>query len=150
MATIFNPESAKAIQSRIDRLAPDAPPLWGKMSASQMVCHLTDSCKVALGETPTTLQPGIMSNRVVRWLIISVFPFPRGKAPTKPEFLLTRPDDWEADRQSFRQYLARVVTKGQDSRATWSAHPSFGVMDTTQYGKLMYKHMDHHLRQFGV
>lgn len=150
MPTIFDPDSAKAIQSRIDRLALDARPLWGGMSAGQMVCHLTDSCKVALGETPTTLKPGILSNRFVRWLIISVFPLPRGKAKTKPEFLLTRPADWEADRQVFRQYLDRVLIKGQDSQAKWNVHPSFGVMGTAQYGKLMYKHMDHHLRQFGV
>jgi len=150
MPTIFDPDSAKAIHLRLDRLAPDAPPLWGRMSASQMVCHLTDSCKVALGETATTLKPGILSNRLVRWLIISVFPFPRGKAPTSREFLLTRPADWEADRRTFRQYFDRVQAKGQDPQAKWNVHPSFGAMGSAQYGKLMHKHMDHHLRQFGV
>lgn len=150
MPTIFDPDSAKAFQSRIDRLTPDARALWGRMTASQMVCHLTDSCKVALGDTPTTLKPGILSNRVVRWLIISVLPFPRGKAPTSREFLVTSPSEWQADVRSLGEHLERVRTKGGDSEAQWNIHPSFGAMSTTQYGKLIYKHMDHHLRQFGV
>ena len=150
MPTIFNPDSAKAIQARIDRLTPDARPLWGRMSAGEMVCHLTDAFKVALGETPTNLRTSILSNRLVRWLIISVFPLPRGKATTSREFQLTLPANWNADRGDFRRYFERVLVKGRDPNATWNTHPSFGRMGTNQYGKLMYKHMDHHLRQFGV
>ena len=150
MPTIFHPESARTIQGRIDRLTPDARATWGRMNAGQMVCHLTDACKVALGDTPTTLKPGILSNRFVRWLIISVFPLPRGKAPTSREFQLTHPADWEADRQKLREYFERLLIKGRDSQAKWSVHPTFGAMGTAQYGKLIYKHMDHHLRQFGV
>ena len=150
MPTIFDPNDARAIQARIARLAPGTPALWGRMSAPQMVCHLTDSCKVALGDTPTTLKPGILSNPIARWLIISVLPMPRAKAPTSREFLVTSPADWEADLRTLKEHLERVEAKGRDSQSQWNPHPSFGAMHPAQYGKLLYKHMDHHLRQFGV
>jgi hypothetical protein len=86
----------------------------------------------------------------VRWLIISVLPIPRGKAKTTKEFQLTAPDAWEADMTAFKGHFARVRAHGRDLHATWNVHPAFGQLSTQEYGKLFYKHMDHHLRQFGV
>lgn len=63
----------------------------GKMTAPEMVCHLTDSLEVELGRKPARIESGVMSFPLVRWLVIYMIPWPKGKAQTAPEMLVTRP-----------------------------------------------------------
>jgi hypothetical protein len=150
MATLFNPHDAQVLSSRLDNLKPDSPALWGKMNAHQMVCHMTDSCKVALGETPTTPRPGFLSTRFARWLIISVLPIPRGKAETSREFKLTQPAEWAADLARLKEGMQRMIERAALDGTEWNIQPAFGKLTTSEQGKLFAKHFDHHLRQFGV
>lgn len=150
MPTLLDPSVAHEISARIDRLRPDSLALWGKMNANQMVCHLTDAFKVALGDTPTTLRPGPLSSKLARWLIISVLPVPRARARTMREFKLTAPQVWAKDVQTLKGHMERFIARAWEPNPQWNVHPAFGQLSTTEYGKLVAKHMDHHLRQFGV
>ena len=146
--TIFDPTLRAQLSDRITRLRPDSQRRWGTMSANQMVCHLEDAMKCATGITPTKSRKLAVSNPVLRWLIIYVMPWPKGKVQTSREMLLTKPGEFEADRRRLLSMLEETAQRGVN--ATWFPHPAFGNLNGRDYGALLHRHVDYHLRQFGV
>jgi len=120
------------------------------MTSPQMVCHLNRSLKMALGDLAIPVRKTFLGNRVVRHLVIHRLPFPKG-APTSP--MLQTPAEeaagrFEADRAEMRELVARFgrcVPEG-----IWAPHPAFGDLSGRDWGVLVARHMDHHLRQFGI
>jgi hypothetical protein len=146
--TIFNTGDLDALLERIDRLAPDVKAHWGMMTAHRMICHLTDSLRVCSGEIPAEARKSMLANPIARWLLAYVVPFPKAKAETAPEMLLTQPADWQADVTAVREQLRGAARRGPTG--AWARHPAFGDVSGKLYGVFIYKHFDHHLRQFGV
>jgi hypothetical protein len=146
--TIFNSAHCDELLERLDRLRPEAKAQWGKLTAPRMICHLADSLRVAGGEVAAEFKPGPLANPIVRWLLAYVIPFPKEKAQTAPEMLLTQPAEWQADLSTLREQLRAAARRGP--RGRWARHPAFGDVPGNLYGVFIYKHFDHHLRQFGV
>lgn len=146
--TIFDTSELESLLHRLDRLTADARPQWGRMTAHRMICHLSDSLRVCLGEVPAQFRGGHLANPVVRWLLAYVIPFPKARAETAPEMLQTPPSDWHADLAAAREQLRLAAERGPDG--TWARHPAFGDVSGKLYGVFVRKHFDHHLRQFGV
>jgi hypothetical protein len=144
--TIFDADRRAALIARLDRLRPDATPRWGRFDAARMIAHLTEAFRMAAGElqAPRKLMP---FRPLVRWLMLYMLPFPKG-APTAPALLARRPTDWDADLARLRGVIDAVRAPTPD--ASTPEHPIFGAMRARDWGVLMYKHVDHHLRQFGV
>ena len=149
MKTLFDTAALEGIQRRMQRLRPDTPALWGRMSAAEMVCHLIDAFRIPLGEEPVTGRWTPLRIYALRWLLVYMLPWPRGKVPTTPEFQRTKPATWEADLASWRAALERFVARGRNG-GPFGPHPAFGVLSTREWGRLAYLHCDHHLRQFGL
>lgn len=149
MPSIFEPAAERAALARLDRLTPDAPAQFGKFNAHRMICHLIDASLVALSEKPVSPGRGLMAFKPVRQLIIYVIPWPKGKVQTHPEFLETKPGEFEADRARLRALLARVAQRGREG-GPFQAHPAFGNLSTSEWGALVHRHVGHHLAQFGV
>jgi len=76
-----------------------------------------------------------------------VLPVPKG-LPTARELIARKPSDWSIEVADLRDQLNGLVQRGAEALAP--AHPAFGRMSAKQWGVLIYRHMDHHLRQFGV
>jgi Protein of unknown function (DUF1569) len=146
--TIFNLRDRDALLKRLDRLTPDANARWGRMTAHRMLCHLSDSLRVGLGEVPAEFRGGHLANPVARWLLAYVIPFPKGRAETPPEMLTTQPSDWTTDLAAAVEYLRAAAARGETGK--WARHPAFGEVSGKLYGVFIHKHFDHHLRQFGV
>lgn len=146
--TIFRTTDREALLARLDRLTPDAKARWGTLTAPRMLCHLSDSIRVGLGEAPAECKKGPLANPVARWLLAYVVPFPKGKAQTAPEMLRTQPSDWRTDLAAARDYVRAAAARGADGQ--WARHPAFGGVSGKLYGVFIHKHVDHHLRQFGV
>jgi len=146
--TVFNATDRDALLMRLNRLTPDAKARWGTMTAHRMLCHLSDSIRVGLGETPAEFKNGPLANPVARWLLAYVVPFPKGKAQTAPEMLTTQPTDWPSDLAGVRARLNAAAERGSNGK--WARHPKFGDVSGRLYGVFIHKHVDHHLRQFGV
>jgi Protein of unknown function (DUF1569) len=145
--TIFDPTARAALFARIDRLAPQASARWGSFTAPRMMSHLIDAVRMALGELLIPQRKSFLANRVVRYLVIHVFPFPRG-APTAPALLARAPDNWTSDAAALKAIIERAAA--QANGGSWQAHPAFGVLSGADWGVLIHKHVDHHLKQFGV
>lgn len=90
---------------------------------------------------------GPLRNPVLRWLALYVLPLPRGVA-TVPILLTTKPSVWEDDVRQLVELIERAARSPGD--AAWGESPVFGNLTREQWGALSYKHVDHHLRQFGV
>ena len=89
----------------------------------------------------------LFHTRFMKYLVIRVLPFPKS-APTAPELRITTPADFEVERKRVRELVDRYgLADGDDARAE---HPLFGVLSREEWAELEYKHLDHHLRQFGV
>src|SRR5947199_9281121 len=82
------------------------------------------------------------------WGRIHVLPWPRGKGKSPPEFLATRPTTWAADVSRLRDLVQRFGARGP--AAAWPASRVFGRISGASWGVMLHKHLDHHLRQFGV
>jgi hypothetical protein len=137
------------VKQRLERLQPNSQGRWGRMSAGQMVCHLTDSFRRTLGEKETSnLPPKKFLKVLALWL---PFPWPHG-FKTRPELDQeiggTRPVAFEADRQELLGYMGRFICESPVPK--FSTHPIFGQMTRKELMRWAYLHMDHHLRQFGA
>lgn len=83
----------------------------------------------------------------LKHLILYVLPFPKG-APTAPELLVAEPGPVAAGQTSLQELLERVGAG--PAKGLGPVHPLFGQISRQEWGVLMHKHVDHHLRQFGV
>ncbi|MEK0431558.1 MAG: hypothetical protein RL139_1362 [Gemmatimonadota bacterium] len=146
MPTIFDPARRADLLARLDRLAPDAPARWGRMSAPQMVSHLIESYRFGAGELTLPRWP-VPFRPVVTWLALYVLPFPKG-APAAPALVARVPATWADDVAALRSRIAAFVPPPPG--AVRPPHPIFGVLRDADLGVLAYKHTDHHFRQFGV
>jgi hypothetical protein len=149
MKSMWDGNGPRDIRERVGRLAADRRPTWGSMNAPQMVCHLAESLKMALGEL--TCAPRWLPIRYppLKQFIIYVAPFPKS-APTAPELLARPPQTWSADIADLQALVDRFAAEGHDLQRAWPDHPAFGRLSRRAWGVLVYRHMDHHLRQFGA
>lgn len=116
------------------------------MSVDQMLWHVNQAMGVPLGET--TVEPHFvpLPKAVVKFMVLSL-PWVKG-APTNPAFLPKRLYDFEAERARCRLLIGKITTRPIDGQ--WPQHPIFGRMSGHDISRLQAKHLDHHLRQFGV
>jgi hypothetical protein len=146
MRTIFSDRERDALLRRIDTLTPESPRQWGRMSAHQMVCHLTAAINSGYAPPPARPATGPLTHFPLNWLVINVLPWPKGKLESPPELFDWVPTTWEADVAALRSALERAAARGPD--APWPATPVFGAISGRSWGALLRKHIDHHLRQF--
>jgi hypothetical protein len=142
----------EAFQRRFESLRPDAPALWGSLDAHHMLCHVADVMEQALGERPAPDQSTFFLRHVVRFLLLHVMPrMPKG-APTSRAFLAETggsvPTDFESDRRRVLLAMERCVARPESK--PFLPHPAFGALSHAERAILTGKHLDHHLRQFGL
>lgn len=150
MKNIYDAGTRQALAERVRRLTPDAERHWGTMNADQMICHLGDQLRVALGEIPSSSRAasGPMSWPGIKQFVIYAMPWPKGKVQTARSMLTTKPEEFEADREAFLQLLESFAERGPDAPLT--PHPLFGKLSGNDWGGLVARHIDYHLRQFGA
>jgi hypothetical protein len=146
MKSVWNKAARENLLHRIDKLTPDTRAKWGKFTAPQMVAHLTEAMRMALGELPVKSRNTIFRRFPIKQFIIYLAPFPKG-APTAPELLAGTPAEWNAAVQTLKETINRFAL-GNHQR--FPEHPAFGTISRRGWGVLAYKHIDHHLKQFGV
>ena len=147
MSSIYNQNDNALLLSRINKLTPESKPLWGKMTVDQMLKHTEAAMAVAFSEKE--LKVNFIMKLLGKMLKNKVFNNDFGKnSPTAPEFVFTANYDFEKEKAVLIEKLSRFA-EGEKS-ITLTKHPFWGKMTPEDWDKLMWKHMDHHLRQFGV
>lgn len=147
MKTLFDEQHRTALIARIERLTVDARPAWGKMNAERMLTHLVESMRMAIGELPTKPKNRFIRYAPFRQLFVYLLPWPKG-APTAPELI---PSDSCTLAESRRELVRLCAEFGsRNMQQDWPRHPAFGDLGRKGWGVLAWRHIDHHLRQFGV
>lgn len=150
MKSLFDPAQSADMIARIDRLRADSPRLWGKMTAPQMLAHCSVAMEYAVGDhnPPRMFIGRIMGGFIKRLAIGNDKPMARN-SPTAPGLLITGDRDFAAEHARLRGLVARFASAGA-AGCTTHPHTFFGRMRPDEWGILMYKHTDHHLRQFSA
>lgn len=137
------------ILSRINQLQPSSQSVWGKMSVGQMLAHCIVGLEVATGsKNPKRVFLGFLFGRHFKKMILGEKDFNKN-SPTDKSFIITKDCDFEEERQKLIK-LIHVFVKNGPAGCSTRPHPFFGEMSPKEWSILMYKHLDHHLRQFGV
>jgi len=149
MKNIFNEADRNEILQRIEKLTPDSKPLWGKMNVAQMMAHCAKAAKFPTGEMPAKRVgfPLNILGPMFKSKVLDESPF-RKNSPTAPEIKITDPREFEQEKANF---IAAIKKIGEGESVVKSdTHPFFGKMTAKEWGRINYKHPDHHLKQFGV
>lgn len=145
-ASIYDRTRREALAGRLALIPHDRHPKWGKMTAPQMITHLIEAYRMPGGELAIRRRK-MPFRPLVKWLMLHVLPFPKS-APTAKELLARKPSTWDADVAALRALI--LASERPAATAPVGDHPIFGEMSHADWGVLLYKHTDHHLRQFGV
>lgn len=149
MKNIFDRETKEQIINRIDSLRLESKQNWGEMTITQMLAHLTRSIKIANGET-ILQRPliGKILGPLLKPLYYNDRPYPKN-LPLGKITIIPEPDQFEYEKNRLKS-IVLSFSEGGESQASKHPHPLFGVLTPEQWGKAVYKHLDHHLTQFSA
>jgi hypothetical protein len=150
MKNIFDPKVTEELIARINQLHPESPALWGKMTVDQMLAHCSVAYEMAFTDKhpkPNVLFRFILKTFVKKGVVNEV-PYPKN-AQTAPAFIISDRKNFEEEKARLITYLKHTLSLGPD-HFQGKESLSFGSMTTQEWNNLFYKHLDHHLTQFGV
>lgn len=147
---LHDPDVGAEMRARVSRVQPGTPALWGKMNVSQALAHMANALEMALGDDrPPRMFAGRIFGRFVKGLVLRDESPLKRSTPTAPTLLIKGDRDFDRERQRLDSLIQRFVD-GQEPACTTHPHTFFGPMTPREWAVLQYKHLDHHLRQFGA
>jgi len=150
MKNIFDPSVTEELARRIGALTPATRPLWGKMNAAQVLAHLCVSYEMVYEDRHPKPGPVLrfLLRAFVKRAVVGEKTYPRSSR-TAPAFVIADERDFEEERVRLLSFLERTRALGPEAFEGRESL-SFGPLTTAEWNNLFYKHLDHHLTQFGV
>jgi hypothetical protein len=148
--SLSEPGAVDAVTARLDALTEQSPRKWGRMSAHQMLCHVSDAFLVVRGDRPVAKRvDNPFTRTVVKFIALKTpLPWPKG-APTMEECDAEKKGTPPAVFAQDRAKTVEVLRQFAVPPARPMSHPLFGPMTHEEWMIWAYRHADHHLRQFG-
>jgi hypothetical protein len=149
MKNLFTSTVNQEVVDRINKLTPDTKALWGKMTVAQMLAHSQAPLHVALGDKQ--FKGGLMAfffGKIAKKQLVKEEPFKRN-LPTAPSFVVKGDRNFNEEKTALVD-LVRRFGKSDAEEIARRLHPFFGKLTAEEWNLLQYKHLDHHLSQFGV
>jgi hypothetical protein len=148
--SIYLASTTEELFHRIDNLNAKSPSLWGKMTVGQMFSHCAVPYEQILGLN--TLQPPLFMRIILKLFLkksmVNEVPY-KQNLPTAPSFIRTEQYDVEKEKERLKGYVKSIQELGAEKLAA-TPSLSLGMLTATEWNNLLYKHIDHHLKQFGV
>jgi Protein of unknown function (DUF1569) len=149
MKSIYNKTVCDELLNRIDQLSADSKALWGKMNVTQMMAHTAAGMDMASGRLNIDR---VFMGKLIGGFLKSFYtndkPFNKN-TPTAAELVRADSSDFEKEKENLKT-LMKAFSEGGIEKCTTHPHPFFGKLKAEDWGIGIYKHTDHHLRQFGV
>jgi hypothetical protein len=149
MQNLFQPEAVAEVISRIDKLRPATQHHWGKMDVAQMMAHCSATLDMASGRV---VLPRLFIGRILGPFVRPIFtndkPLSKN-SPTDKKLVIEDKRDFAREQEQLKACV-RQFHQGGEAQCTRRPHPFFGELTPRDWATGMYKHLDHHLRQFGV
>jgi hypothetical protein len=153
MKNLFDPILMEETRKRILRLPPESEPLWGSMAVAQTLAHCTSGFEMAMGviEAKRAPFPANLIGRLIKPVVFRDDKPMRRNSPSSPELFSTGSTkfDFISERSRLTAAIDSFAIQGTMGCSRYP-HPFFGPLNPQQWAILMYKHLDHHLRQFGA
>ena len=151
MKNTLSPEGKQEILHRLDALTNTAQRKWGRMTVNQMLAHMNDAHKIAMGMKPAIDTSNFFSHKIIFPMAVYVLSrWPKGEK-TAPELDQMQLGTKARDFYTELEFVKKMMDIFEEREASkMHPHPLFGRLTKTQWSDLLYKHFDHHLRQFGV
>lgn len=147
---IFDPAVSAEIIGRIQKLTPETQPVWGKMNVAQMLAHCCVTYEMIYENKHP--KPGVFLKLILKLLVknnvVGVKPY-KESLKTAPAFLITDERVFETEKARLIEFIEKTQQLGADYFNGKESH-SFGKLTTQEWNNMFYKHLDHHLNQFGV
>ena len=140
-------DSPERVRRRLVRLTAGTPGRWGRLDAPRMLVHVADQLRLALGDVEKPIRPMPAGGRPLIGPLIWFLPWPRN-LPGAGRGHIWEPGTWDADQAALDTLLDRFTARPLE--AAWSPHPAFGPLTGPAWSRLAWRHLDHHLAQFGV
>ena len=151
MKNLFDATVANQVKSRLGQLGPQSARRWGSMTAAQMLAHCSVSMQWAVGEVVP--EKGVLlarlMGRLVKPMVFRNEDPLRKNSPTAKSLIVADERDFGHERDRLSGLIDKFAAGGKPG-CTRNPHSFFGKMTPEEWAILMYKHLDHHLRQFGV
>ncbi len=150
LPSLYNAKDTQAMVDRIARLTPQSTPLWGTMNVSTMLAHCNVTYEYVFDERkdkPNFLLKFFLK-AFVKDTVTNEVPYKHNER-TGPAFIIADEREFEKEKTRLLNYIQSVLDKGE-SYFVNKESVSFGVLTPTQWNNMMYKHLDHHMNQFGV
>jgi Protein of unknown function (DUF1569) len=147
---IFSKDETDKIIQRINQLTPNSQPTWGKMSVAQMLAHCSVTYEMIyenIHKPPNAFMKLILK-LLVKNKVVSETPYKR-HSPTAPQFIMKETKNFEIEKQRLTNYINKTQQLGENYFDNKSSQ-SFGPLSKTEWNNMFYKHLNHHLAQFGV
>lgn len=150
LPNVFTKEVSDNIIERVNKLTNNSPAQWGKMKVAQMLAH----CNVTYEMAYENIHPKpnffmkLMLKSFVKKLVTNEVPY-KHDSRTAPQFMITTDKNFDVEKNRLIQYIQKTQQLGEANFNGKESH-SFGVLNTAEWNNLFYKHLNHHLSQFGV
>ena len=150
MKNLFEPQTVDEVKARISELQPDSQPLWGSMTSAQAAAHCSAGMEWAVGDTvPPPMFVGRIIGKIIKPMVFRDDEPMRRNSPTAKTLVIADNKELAAEQRRLRGLINRFAVNGPGG-CTTASHSFFGKLTPNEWAILMYKHVDHHLRQFGV
>ncbi len=147
MQSILKDDSHNEILKRIQNLDEGTSPLWGKMTIGQMAHHCQAPLNIMMQKKDYKLKPNWIVKTFFKKSLYNDKPW-RKNLPTAPPLKVLDDKDFKKEKEQLLELVMELHE--HKNKTEWQAHPIFGEFTAQQWGQMQYKHLDHHLKQFGV
>lgn len=150
MKNIFKKEISEEVIGRINELTPESQPNWGKMSVDQMLAHCNVTYEFVYDskhKKPNGFVKFLLK-AFVKNTVVSEKPYKKN-SQTASEFKISNKRDYQAEKERLISFIDKIQQLGENHFDGKESH-SFGKLSKAEWNNMFYKHLDHHLNQFGV
>jgi hypothetical protein len=150
LPNIFSADVSNKMMERINNLKPTTAAQWGKMNVAQMLAH----CNVTYEMVFENIHPKpnafikFILKAIVKKKVVTEVPYTHN-GKTAPQFIIKDNKNFDTEKQRLLSYITKTQLLGESHFNNKESH-SFGVLSTIEWSNMFYKHLDHHLTQFGV
>ena len=150
MKNIINQEDEIDLLNRIKWLDEKDKPKCGKMNAHETVCHVSDQIRLAIELKSAEYVGNRKHEKILKHLVLLGIPAPKGKVETVKELKQgdggTKPTEFYSDKAELITLIKKINVAFDDKKTV--RHPVFGYLNRKEWGRLIYTHINHHLKQF--
>lgn len=149
MKSLFDNSTYGEVIKRLNQLSPSSQRLWGKMEVAQMLAHCKGPLYIAL-EKKKMKEPNFFMKLLFKTFKPTMYNDKLWKPnlPSAKALIISDERDFTSEKEQLTKLITDFYNKGYHHK--WPKHPAFGEFTPQQWGQIQYKHLDHHLRQFGV